>query len=77
MMMNPAALMRLMNAKNQFAANHPKFSAFFKDVLSTGVGAGTVIEITVARPGEEPMTANMRILHKDLELMQILSDLPK
>ena len=77
MMMNPAALTRLMNAKNQFAANHPKFSAFCKDVFSRGVGAGTVIEITVARPGEEPMTANMRILQKDLDLIQSLSDLAK
>ena len=29
-MMNPAALMKIMNAKNKFQANHPKFLAFIK-----------------------------------------------
>lgn len=76
-MMNPAALMKLMNAKNQFAANHPKFNAFCNDVFSRGLGAGTVIEITVARPGEEPITANMRVLQEDLDLIQSLQDIAK
>ena len=26
--MNPAAIMKLMSAKNKFTSNHPKFSAF-------------------------------------------------
>ena len=30
-MMNPAAMMKLMNAKNKFTANHPKFAAFFQE----------------------------------------------
>ena len=76
-MMNPAALMRLMSAKKQFEANHPKFNAFCNDVFSRGVSAGTVIEITVARPGEQPITANMRVLQEDLDLIQGLSDLAK
>ena len=51
-MMNPAAMMKLMNAKNKFTANHPKFAAFLKAVFSRGIEEGTVIEITVQRPGE-------------------------
>ena len=31
-MMNPATIMKLLNAKNTFTANHPKFVAF----LNTG-----------------------------------------
>ena len=27
-MMNPASIMKLMNAKNKFTENHPKFTAF-------------------------------------------------
>ena len=55
-MINPAAAMKVMKAKNQFVSNHPKFAAFFRNVLTGGVQEGTVIEITVTRPGEEPMT---------------------
>lgn len=76
-MMNPSALMKMMQAKNQFTAKHPKFSAFCKDVFSRGIDAGTVIEITVARPGEEPITANMRVQQEDLDLLQSLQELAK
>lgn len=74
-MMNPAAFMKIMNARNKFAANHPKFMAFCNDMFSRGIGAGTVIEITIARPGEEPVTANMRVQQEDLDLLQGLQDL--
>ena len=76
-MMNPAAIMKIMNARNKFAANHPKFMAFCNDMFSRGIGAGTVIEITIARPGEEPITANMRVLQEDLDLLEGLQDLAK
>ena len=76
-MMNPAALMKLMQARNQFAANHPKFMAFCNDMFSRGIGAGAVMEITIARPGEEPITANMRVLQEDLDMLQSLQELAK
>lgn len=28
--MNPGSIMKIMNAKNKFAATHPKFVSFFK-----------------------------------------------
>ena len=59
--MNPAAMMKLMNAKNKFTANHPKFAAFLKAVFSRGIEEGTVIEITVQRPGEAPITSNIKV----------------
>lgn len=68
-MINPAAAMKVMKAKNQFVSNHPKFAAFFRNVLTGGVQEGTVIEITVTRPGEEPMTTNMRVQQSDIELV--------
>ena len=33
-MMNPANIMKIMNAKNKFTANHPKFVAFLNAVFS-------------------------------------------
>lgn len=74
-MMNPASIMKIMNAKNKFTENHPKFSAFLSAVFSRGIAEGTVIEITVTRPGEEPVTTNMKVRQSDLDLFNELKDL--
>ncbi len=73
--MNPAAMMKLMAAKNKFESNHPKFFAFIKAVFSRGIEEGTVIEVTVTRPGESPITTNMKIQQSDMELMQELKSM--
>ena len=75
MNMNPAALMKIMNAKNEFTNTHPKFVAFCKAVFSRPMEEGTIIEITVTRPGEEPITANMKVLQSDLEMLTELKDI--
>lgn len=67
--------MKLMNAKNTFTANHPKFVKFLSVVFSSGVTEGTVFEITVTKPGEEPITTNFKVLPSDIELMESLKDL--
>lgn len=73
--MNAASIMKLMSAKNQFSKNHPKFEAFLKSVFSRKVEEGTVIEITVTRPGEAPITSNIKVLQSDLELLEELKGL--
>ena len=75
--MNPASIMNLLSAKAQFENNHPKFTAFVKSVFSRPLEEGTVIEISVARPGQEPVTANIRVQQSDLELMNELKELIK
>ncbi|MBP3486807.1 MAG: hypothetical protein J6K53_00260 [Roseburia sp.] len=76
-MMNPSSMMKLMNAKNKFTGNHPKFVAFLNAVFSRGVTEGTIIEITVKRPGEEALTTNMKVLPSDLELLDEMKELAK
>ncbi len=76
-MMNPASMMKLMNAKNKFSANHPKFVAFLKAAFSREIAEGTIIEITLTRPGEEPMTTNLKVLQSDLDLLNELQDIAK
>ena len=76
-MMNPAAIMKLLNAKNTFTANHPKFVAFLNTVLSRKFEEGTVIEITVTRPGEEPLTTNVKVQQSDLELFEQVKEMEK
>ncbi len=77
MAMNPTSLMKLMAAKAQFSANHPKFEAFVKSVMSRPLEEGTVVECTVTRPGEGPVTANIKVQQSDLELLQELRELMK
>ncbi len=74
-MVNPAAIMKLMGAKNQFEKTHPKFAAFFQTVFTQGVEEGSVIEITVTKPDGTPTTANMRVQKSDIELVQELKNL--
>lgn len=73
--MNPMTIMKLTAAKNKFVSNHPKFSAFMNKVFSEKIEAGTTIEITVQRPGEDPLTSNLRVQQSDLELLQGIKDL--
>lgn len=75
-MMNPATMMKIMQAKDAFTQNHPKFVKFLNVVFSAPVEEGTVIEITVKKPGEEePLTTNFRVLASDLELIESLKDI--
>ncbi len=73
--MNPASIMKLMNAKNIFESSHPKFAAFLNTLFSRKLEEGTVVEITVTRPGEAPVTANLKLKASDLELLDELKEL--
>ncbi len=75
--MNPASMIKLMNAKARFEKNHPKFMAFLKTVFSRQVEEGTVVEVTVTRPGEAPVTANIRLRQSDIELLTEWQELGK
>lgn len=70
--MNPQSMMKIMGALNTFRSNHPKFFAFLTNLKTNGVPEGTVIEISVTRPGEEPITTNMKVQASDLELVKAL-----
>lgn len=74
-MINPAIAMKIMNAKNKFTQNHPRFVAFLKVVFSGGIEEGTVIEITVTKPGQEAVTSNIRVTQGDLELLDTLKEI--
>ena len=76
-MINPATAMKLMGAGNKFKSNHPKFTAFLNAVFSGGMPEGTIIEITVTKPDQAPITSNMRVTQEDLELVEMLKELGK
>lgn len=67
--MNPTSVLKLMSAKAQFERSHPKFMTFVKKIMSRPIEEGTIVEITVTRPGEEPLTANIKLQQSDLDLL--------
>jgi len=73
--MNPASIMKIMSMKHKFDKNHPKFGAFIRMILSRPVEEGTIFEVTFTRPGEDPVTANIKICQDDIELLQELATL--
>ena len=74
-MMNPAAMMQIMTALKKFESTHPKFAAFIKTMFGKGITEGTIIELTVINPGQDPVTTNIRVQQSDLELVKQLQDL--
>ncbi len=73
--MNAANIMKLMGAKQRFEAGHPKFFAFCDAVYRQGLEEGMVMELTVTRPGQEPMTTNLKVRKEDLELLNEVRNL--
>ncbi len=72
--MNPFAMMKV---KNQLEENHPKAAAFVKNVLMTGIPEGTVIDLTIEKPGQEPARTNVRVLASDIQAIHELIEAAK
>lgn len=75
MAMNPSAMFQVMEAFKRFQNNHPKVVSYVKTVFGPGLPEGTVLEITCTKPGEEPVTTNMKITQDDLDLLQSLKNI--
>ncbi|MCR5688186.1 MAG: hypothetical protein K6G58_09210 [Lachnospiraceae bacterium] len=73
--MNPQTMMQLMGAVSSFRREHPKFAQFTELMIRSGIPEGSVIEVTVTKPGEEPVTANMKVLPSDIELINALRNM--
>jgi hypothetical protein len=73
--MNPASLMKMMAMKSKFEKNHPKFIAFLQAVFSRPLEEGTIIELTVKRPGEDAITTNISVTKDDIEMFNEMKTL--
>ncbi|MBR4278485.1 MAG: hypothetical protein IKQ28_08615 [Lachnospiraceae bacterium] len=67
--------MKMMTMKAKFEKNHPKFIAFLQTVFSRQIEEGTIIEITVKRPGEDAVTANISVTKDDIEMFNEMKTL--
>ena len=74
-MINPMSMMKMMQAKNKFTENHPKFVQFLSAAFSGGIEEDTIIEISVQKPGQNKMTSNIKVKQSDLDLLEELKNL--
>ena len=74
-MINPMSMMKMMQAKNKFTENHPKFVQFLSAAFSGGIEEDTIIEISVEKPGQNSITSNIKVKQSDLELLEELKNL--
>ncbi len=70
MAMNPADMMKAMAGLRSFQQAHPKAVAFFQTVFGSGIPEDTVMELTVTKPGEQPVTTNIKVTRQDIELFE-------
>lgn len=73
--MNPSSMLKFMQAKQKFTNNHPKFASFLGYVFKGGIPEGTVIEISIEKPGADRITSNIRVTQEDLELLETLKSM--
>ena len=63
--MNPFTILKY---KSQLEGNHPRAAEFVKKVIMSGLPEGTIVEVSVTKPGEETKTSNIRVTREDLDL---------
>ncbi len=73
--MGPADMLKFVEMKNRFEANHPKILSFFRKEVLSGIPEGTVLELTITKPGADPVTANMRVTADDLEMLAAMRNM--
>ena len=73
--MNPMNTMKLMAEFKRFQSDHPKAVAFAQSVARDGLAEGTVIELKVTSPSGDEKVCNLRILDKDLAMVELLKEL--
>ncbi|MGL6197849.1 MAG: hypothetical protein ACRC3H_02845 [Lachnospiraceae bacterium] len=76
-MLNPMKLLKVINERKQLTRNHPEFIPFLKETLGSDISVGTVIEISVAKPGQEEKVTKINVQKSELPLFKKLQDVVK
>ena len=67
--MNPFTLLKY---KSKLEDNHPKAAEFVKRVIMPGLPEGTVVEVSITKPGEDTKTSNIRVTKDDIDIFEEL-----
>ena len=76
-MINPAEMMKITGIMKKFQSNHPKVVAFMQHTFSSSIPIGSVIELTITKPGSDPVTTNFKVLEDDVEMVETLKKMHK
>jgi hypothetical protein len=71
---NPANIMKLMELKNKFDKNHPKFGAFLKAAGRDALTEGSIITVSIQAPGKDELVTNLKVTADDLALIEELKN---
>lgn len=63
--MNPFTFFKY---KSKLEANHPKAAEFVKRVIIPGLPEGTIVEVSITKPGEETKTSNIKVTRDDIDM---------
>lgn len=74
-MVNPAMIFKIKSMWDEFTNNHPKLPRFFQAVAGQSLEEGTIIELTIQRPGGDTLTSNVKLTASDLALIDQLKEL--
>ena len=75
--MNPAMLFTMKKKYEDFQQRQPKFAMFIQDVMKSGVGEGSVIDISITLPDGQILRSNMKVTAEDVELIKDLGSMGK
>lgn len=63
--MNPLTLLKY---KSKLEGNHPKAAEFVKNVIIPGLPEGTIVELSITKPGEETKITNIKVTKDDIDI---------
>jgi hypothetical protein len=73
--MNMPNPLKLMELKNRFDKNHPKFSAFIKAAGRDALTEGSIITVSIQAPGKDELITNLKVTADDLALIEEIKNL--
>ena len=73
--MNPASIMKMMKAKIHLQQTTQSLYPFYSMHSAAAFRQTLLLKSTVTKPGQEPVTSNIKVQQSDLELLESLKDL--
>jgi hypothetical protein len=67
---DPTIMFKFNEMKKRFQKDHPKVVQFFEHESFLDLPEGTVIELTITRPGESPVSTNLKLNAEDVRDLQ-------
>lgn len=71
-MINPVSVIKLLNERKNFVANHPEFIGYILNIFGAGMEKGDKIEVRVKKADGEWKEVNIELQESDVTLFDEL-----